>query len=237
MSGLLLRRFAVAAEQDIDVVIQNQFFERQRTFWPFVRPATRVIVEVGAARPDYLSISASFRALGWKVVAIEPNPAFCAAHKAMGFDVLQYACSDEDRNQVDFYVVDSLDTEYLGGKVSNESFSSLGINGQFGELLDTVRDKVTTKTIKVDVRKLETILAQHAPKLKKIDILAVDVEGWELNVVRGFSLEKYQPKIVILENNFNTTDCATYMEKHGYRIWKHLAPNDIYLRDETAPQA
>lgn len=66
----------MAAENDIDKLVLAQFFANDGGVF---RPGgwlgrQRVIVDVGAAGPDYLSISAGFRSCGWKVVAVEPNP-------------------------------------------------------------------------------------------------------------------------------------------------------------------
>jgi FkbM family methyltransferase len=163
----------MAAEGNVDRVVRDAFFAGIRN---------GVLVEVGAAMPDYLSIGASFRALGWKVISIEPNPDFCAAHRAQGYEVLQYAASDTEADDVDFFVVDSHGTAYREGEVSFESFSSLGIKDQFADLYETVREKSEISTIPVKVRKLDTILAAHEPDVRAIDILAIDVEGWELNV-------------------------------------------------------
>ncbi len=82
----------MAAEGHVDRLVLDAFFRNR---------SKGVVVEVGAARPDYLSIGASFRALGWKVIAIEPNPEFCAAHRAMGHDVLEYACSDQESDDAE----------------------------------------------------------------------------------------------------------------------------------------
>ena len=57
----------MSAEGSVDRLIADRFFARQRG----------VVVEVGAARPDYLSVSEYFRSLGWRVIAVEPNPKFC----------------------------------------------------------------------------------------------------------------------------------------------------------------
>ena len=55
-------------EGDVDLLVKDMFF---------TDPAYRgIIIEVGAAKPDFLSISRSFRLAGWRAVAIEPNPAF-----------------------------------------------------------------------------------------------------------------------------------------------------------------
>jgi FkbM family methyltransferase len=183
----------MAAEDNVDRVVRDAFFAGIRN---------GVLVEVGAAMPDYLSIGESFRALGWRVISIEPNPDFCAAHRALGNEVLQYAASDTEADDVDFFVVDSHGAQYQEGEVSFESFSSLGIKGQYADLYETVRAKSDVSKIPVKVRRLDTILAEHEPDLRAIDILAVDVEGWELDVMRG--LTRYQPEVVILENIFDS---------------------------------
>lgn len=211
----------MAAEHDVDRVVRDAFF---------AKTTNGVLVEVGAARPEYLSISASYRALGWKVIAIEPNPEFCAAHRALGHNVLEYAASDTETDDANFFVVDSNGASYMGGEVSFESFSSLGINGQFADLHETVKASTSVKTISVKVRKLDTILATHQPDLRAIDILSVDVEGWELNVMRGLTLERYRPKVVILESVFNDPEYIAFMQARGYRLWRRLEPNDVYVR-------
>ena len=213
----------MAAEQEIDIVVRERFFPEK---------CEGVLIEVGAARPDYLSIGASYRERGWTVIAIEPNPDFCDMHRALGHEVLQYACSDQDKDGVDFYVVASKDAEYLGGRVSFESFSSLGIKGGFAEDLQKTRSDREIKTIKVNVRKLDTILQEHYPGITAIDLLAIDVEGWELDVMRGLSTKKYRPRIVILENLFRSRSYRTFMKRNGYTLWKRLKPNEVYIRSD-----
>ncbi len=211
----------MAAEHNIDILIRHTFF-----------PATSsgVLVEVGAGRPDYLSISASYRALGWKIVSVEPNPDFCAQHRALGHAVLQYAASDTEADDVEFVVVDSHGSAYLDGNVSFESFSSLGIEGKYAELYKSVAGNTSLKSIRVKVRKLDSILSEHEPEVTSIDMLAVDVEGWELNVMRGFSIAHYRPTVVVLENLFNDAAYHAYMREQGYDLWQTVSPNDIYMR-------
>jgi hypothetical protein len=98
MPPTLEERRPMAAEKDIDRIVQSEFFSDN---------IPGVLIEVGAARPDYLSIGASFRERGWQVISIEPNPGFCELHRAQGHNILQYACSEEDKDDVDFYVVNS----------------------------------------------------------------------------------------------------------------------------------
>lgn len=207
-------------EHDIDRIVKLAFFLNENK---------GVFVEVGAARPDYLSLSASYRKAGWSVIAIEPNPDFCALHRAMGHDTLEYACSDQDQDDVEFTVVNSKNADYLGGKVSFESFSSLGIKDKFAEHFKQVENTAEKTLIKVKVRKLNSLLSTYYPNLKTIDVLAVDVEGWELNVLKGFDLQSYKPKVVIIENNFGETECRDLLMQQGYVLWKTFSPNEIYI--------
>lgn len=205
------------AEDQIDRFVRETFFS------DFSYKG--VIVEVGAAGPEYLSVSRHFREHGWRVVAVEPNPEFCELHRQAGFDVLQYACGDRDEDQVDFEVVHQ-PADYSGGRISYESFSSLGVRDEYRAL----NPSIVTQAIRVDLRRLDTVLAAHAPDVRRIDVLSVDVEGWELEVLAGFSLRVYEPTVVILENLVGNERYPEYMREHGYRLHEAIYPNEIYVR-------
>jgi FkbM family methyltransferase len=191
----------------------------------FVGNPSGVFVDVGAARPDFLSMSALYRSLGWRVIAIEPNPTFCEAHRRVGHEILEYACSDRDEDDVDFEVVDSHGALYEGGPVSYESFSALKVKPSYA----TLQSNLDVRRIKVRVRRLDTLLADHAPDLRHIDILSIDVEGWELEVLAGFSLEVYAPDVLIVENLFDDPAYGQALKTRGYALWRRLAPNDVYI--------
>jgi FkbM family methyltransferase len=208
------------AEGNVDQIIQQEFFRGKNT--------KKVFVDVGAARPDYLSVSALYRAAGWRIIAIEPNPEFCELHKAKGYEVLQFACGDHDEDDVDFCIVNSHGAEYADGNVSYESFSSLSIKDSYASL----QENLDTKTIKVNLRRLDSILKNYAPDISRIDILSVDVEGWELEVINGLNISKYRPRVMVIENLFDDEKYRTYMENIDYTLWKCLPPNDVYVSSE-----
>jgi len=212
------------AEDQIDRLVRETFFRDYSH--------KGVIVEVGAAGPEYLSISRHFRESGWRVLAIEPNPDFCALHQQAGFDVLQYACGDHDEDGVDFEVVYQ-PAEYKGGHVTYESFSALRVLDSYRAL----NPNITTRAIKVNLRRLDTILATHAADVRTIDILTIDVEGWELAVMSGLSVQIYKPAVVIMENLMCDSGYAAYMSEQGYRLHRSVSPNEIYVRAETSMEA
>ena len=203
-------------EDQIDRIVRDAFFPDLSY--------RGVIVEVGAAGPEFLSLSRHFRDSGWRVVAIEPNPDFCEQHREAGFEILQYACGDRDEDGVDFEVVYQ-PASYQGGQVTYESFSALKVLGTYRVL----NPGIEATTIKVDLRRLDTILAQHAADVMTIDVLTIDVEGWEIGVLEGLSLARYKPKVVILENLLDDDAYRLYMREHGYRVHLSMNPNEIYV--------
>lgn len=211
------------AEGNIDRIIQRRFFQGDGS--------GKIFVEVGAAKPDYLSMSALYRLIGWRIIAIEPNPEFCELHRKKGYEVLPYACGDHDQDDVDFFVVDSHGTQYLNGEVSYESFSSLGIKNSYAAL----KSDLDMRKIQVKLRRLDTILETHAPNIERIDILSVDVEGWEIEVLNGLNISKYKPRVMIIENLFNEKKYRIHMRHLNYILWKRVAPNDVYVDKEFFP--
>lgn len=56
-------------------------------------------------------------------------------------------------------------------------------------------DKI--KKIKSDT--LDSIIENSKYKDKKIDFVSIDVEGYEIEVIKGFNLKKYKPSIIVIE--------------------------------------
>lgn len=211
-------RMESRAEGGLDETVLDHFFGDA---------SNGVFVDVGAAKPDFLSVSALFRSRGWRVIAIEPNPLFCDAHRALGHEVLQYACADYDANDVAFELVNSHGAPYADGNVSFESFSALQVKDSYRTL--STSDLDVTR-IRVDVRRLDSLLHSHAREVDRLDVVSIDVEGWELEVLRGLSLERYRPRVLLVENVFEDERYRLALDERGYRLWRHIRPNDVYTR-------
>jgi FkbM family methyltransferase len=185
-----------------------------------------VFLEVGAADPVALSVSNHFRRNGWRVIAVEPNPIFCERFRRRGLPVLEYAASNVNKDDVDFEIYESLhgtpapNPTHVGVGMA---FSSLGLRQPRG-------DNYPKKVIKVKVRRLDTILARHCPNLKKIDLVCVDVEGWEMEVMGGFDLGRWKPRAVVLENFYDgLVTYRTKMADRGYRLLDRVGGNDVFV--------
>lgn len=201
------------AEFEIDKVIKEKFFPQL---------SNGILVEVGAAHPELLSFSKYFRDEGWRCISIEPNPFFVNQHRLKGHEIYQYACADYNQDNADFEISIGAHEEYTG--LTYESFSSIKIKQDY---INKDGEPPNRSNIKVNIRTLNHILTEINLQ-QDIDILIVDVEGWELEVVKGLSLQKYKPKIIILENYLHKKEYNEFMSSLGYQFDSSVLYNYIY---------
>lgn len=69
--------------------------------------------------------------------------------------------------------------------------------------------------------------------IKKIDLLQIDAEGYDLEVIRIFDIAKTQPQAIVFENvGLNAADyqsCLALLETNGYKT-KKFGPNTLALK-------
>jgi hypothetical protein len=80
------------------------------------------------------------------------------------------------------------------------------------------------KIIKIKVKPLREILAYYL-KSRKIDFLNVDVEGFDLNVLKSNDWSKYRPRFVLAEilgsslHNIDQDKIVQFMREQGYVVY------------------
>jgi len=206
------------AEHDTDKIIRQNYFPNY--------DYKGVIVEVGAATPDFISTTKHFKENGWRAIHIEPNPEFVRLHKEIENEVYQYACGEEDKDDVEFTVVSVRDT-VDGQHVSDHSYSSFFVKDEYKNLDQNFYNSLNKKVIKVKSRKLDTIIKEIG--LEKIDVLSIDTEGWEIEVMNGLTI--LNPEIIILENLLHLDSYTEYMSNRGYNLSHKQIHNYFYKKN------
>jgi len=86
-------------------------------------------------------------------------------------------------------------------------------------------------TYKVDVpaRTLASLL-DEIPDLKRIDFLSLDVEGYELDVLKGLHLSKYRPTFILVEARY-FEEIDSFLTRRHYRLVEKLSHHDYLYRD------
>ena len=162
------------------------------------------LLEVGGGDPDHLSFSKHFIMNGWDAYMFEPNPMYAERHREIGNKIIEAAVSNENAQNKYFHIYEDKNKISLG-------WSSLGMR------LDGCM--LQPKTIKVPVITLNDFFVCH--DIKHVDIISVDVEGWEVEVVNGFDEKKYSADYFVLEMNgppSQHSSTVDMMKLKGYRL-------------------
>jgi FkbM family methyltransferase len=177
-----------------------------------------VCFEIGACDGFIGTNTYYFEQKGWECICVEPNPHYFENLKINRKISLNYACGSENIDDQEFTIFD------LGNNQS--AISSLSVDQR---LVDShthlIKNNFTTK---VNVRTLDFILDELKFD-KKIDFLSIDTEGTEIEVLKGFDIKKWKPKLLVIENNFNDPEIEKYLSTFGYIKNKRIEVNDFYI--------
>ena len=142
-----------------------------------------IYIDVGCFHPKLANNTYLLYKKGWRGINIDVDP-----HTIEIFNYLrprdynkQIAVSDKS-GEVDLYFYH--DRSAIN-TLSKETFVSRG-----GKSLDIKKIKSET---------LNSIIENSPYQNNKIDFLTIDVEGYEINVLKRFDINKYRPDIIVLE--------------------------------------
>ncbi len=184
-------------------------------------------VEVGANDPtNHGSQSWHLETnLNWSGILVEPIPELAEKCRKTRPNAKTYECVCVNEN-----VPKSLTLFIPCDKYSNDE---IHCRSAIGKNIDG--SKFTQhKEIKVRARTLDSILKEES--VGNLDLLSIDVEGAELDVLRGTNLNKYKPKLILLEDKHLYLDKHRYLKKNGYRLVKRTRQNCWYvLKDAKRP--
>lgn len=176
-------------------------------------------IEVGANNGIDQSYTYELEKIGWRGLLIEPSE--------KSFRECINNRSDENKF-------------YNCALVAHESITA--IKGDFdGHPMSSIEGKRLNREgqVIVPARTLNSILEEL--EIDKIDLLSLDVEGYEAEVLRGFDLKKYKPKFIVVEINSTVTDEVkellrdykivtnlTKYNKEQYPLWDETHNDYLY---------
>jgi FkbM family methyltransferase len=93
---------------------------------------------------------------------------------------------------------------------------------------ENIKMASTTEIIKINTKKLETILDEN--NISHINYLSIDVEGAEFEVIKSINFEKVFIDVIGFENNYNDTSIpiVKYLENKGF-IFIYNSSLDIFM--------
>ena len=90
--------------------------------------------------------------------------------------------------------------------------------------------KISSYDLTVPARTLTSVLDQH--HVREIDFFSLDVEGYEIDVLRGLDLDRYRPKYLLIEARFRAEIDALLESR--YETAALLSHHDVLYRSKAA---
>ncbi|MBY0577887.1 MAG: FkbM family methyltransferase [Burkholderiales bacterium] len=188
---------------EIEQALVRKFFGNKRDGY---------FVDVGANHPTLDSQSRHLEEMGWTGLLIEPTPSYCEMlRRERRGTVAQYACSSPENHDKRLKLIAAGVHSTL-----NPSPIALGAHGE-----DTI--EVTCKT-------LDSVLEEYGVK-PGFEFISIDIEGHEMEMFKGFTLSKWQPRLVLLEDHVVGHDKHNHMTANGYLLIFRTGLNSWYIPD------
>lgn len=184
------------------------------------RGETGTYLDIGANHPLVDNNSYFFYSRGWRGLNLEPSPALQRLFlQERPEDLsLAVAASDADGERPFYEVVD------CGGL----STMSAEIAAEHAARGHEVREQ------RVAVRSVASLVEQY--QIDPPEFVSIDVEGHEIEVLRGLPLERWQPKVLVVESTLPMTNTSCHeaweplLLAHGYLFATFNGVNRFYLR-------
>lgn len=91
--------------------------------------------------------------------------------------------------------------------------------------------KYPTKKVEVKAMPIQAICEREG--ISEIDFISIDIEGYEMNALRGIDFETTVVDILLIENNRleNMQAIRNFMNSKGYNFYARIYPyDDVYVR-------
>lgn len=196
-----------------DLVIDGIFGNKSEGFF----------IDIGANDPLIFNNTKRFYDKGWSGINIEPNPLLYKRITEQRIRDINLNIGVGQINQkIPFYLI-SADTLSSFNKDDAERNCS-----NFNEKIINV--------ITIPMVTLTEIIASYA-KGRSIDILSIDVEGYEMEVIKGNDWTQYRPKLILIELGFNTDtfEIFTFLRENGYELVFRNHVNGIFINIRSLP--
>lgn len=174
-------------------------------------------IEVGANHPTNGSLTWPMEQKGWSGIVVEPQEKHFrlfqqSRPKSHAF---RAACgAPENTGKGTLHIP----------KGGMDGFATLSQNADdHGVEYDSVEH--------VDVVTLDSLIDQVRPA--RIDFVSIDTEGTELEVLKGFSLRRHKPALILIEDKGTTLKKHRHLRANGYKLVKRTELNNWYVPEET----
>jgi FkbM family methyltransferase len=217
----LSRSLLVSAKEELGLVTFYSNMGQDKWVSEGVFPGVKdgFFLDVGSGDGTVMSNTKTLEQKGWTGICID---AFPKNMQDRTCQVFKEAVSDESGKKVKF-------------------FAHPGLWGGIVDTLSDERKKIieTAPIVELTTVTLRDIL-ERAKAPRFIHFVSIDLEGGEVNALKGFPFDEYRIGALTVEHNYfepQRTTIRTLMESHGYKYVHTSVRDDYYLPAEAAGSA
>lgn len=176
-------------------------------------------VDIGAHDGTTFSNSKFFEELGWNGVCVEPNPkVFEVLSSTRKCKCVMKAVADKVGTAQFFQIIEGADM--LSGLA--DEFNQRGI--------ETIHANLTGVENEFEYIDVELDLFDNIVDNTTIDFLSLDTEGNELKILQTIDFNKYDIKVITVENNDYDNKFIEFLVPKGYQPVTRLGCDELYIK-------
>ncbi|GAB4015112.1 FkbM family methyltransferase [Spirosoma koreense] len=187
---------------------------------------TGFYVEIGSNEPIQHSNTFGLYQKGWRGITVDANQKMVDMHKSLRpNDISLCAAVSDIEKEVIFYEFDMDEISTIDNDFYNKHKD-----------IQKVSRQSTLRT-----RTLDSILIESLPAGTDIDLLSIDVEGHDYHVLRSINLNKYRPKLIVIEmHNFDIllpleNQVYKWLLENRYHLAGYAVWNGYFIANEWTP--
>ncbi|MDA9226193.1 FkbM family methyltransferase [Flavobacteriaceae bacterium] len=188
-------------------ILRSLFLNKKKGFY----------VDVGCHHPNRFSNTALLYKKGWRGINIDADP------KNLNlFNFLRKR--DFNVRALISNTVEHLDYYYFNDSAINGCLTNTRV-----EML-----KQTYKVIKVErilTSRLDNILDNYKVDQNKIDLLDIDVEGYDFQVLQSIDLNRFDVKVILIEVGKKEEEIIEYLKNFNYQLYKREDRNSFFIKN------
>lgn len=191
-----------------------------------------VYIEAGALDGRHLSVSWVFEALGWTGLLVEPNPeqAHACRGNRPGSIVAHAALGSAGSSGTTSLLVPESRGEHARARVAGA-----GMAAEYNAWQqEQQRDGRAMRRIEVPLSTMDAELERAG--FTRVDFASIDVEGAEVEVLRGFDLRRFGVRVLVVEDLSlgDRREVAEHLHAQGYEGMFWVGFNRVYVRRDDA---
>ena len=196
------------SQNDEELILSEIFKDLYKGFY----------VDVGCHHPRRFSNTALLYKNGWNGINIDAS-----AKTIKLFNVFRKR--DKNINALISEKPEKLKYYYFDDSALNGILSFQKVNS-----LKNLGYKVINEQYMVTQR-LDDIITNFKVPNERIDLLDIDVEGYDFQVLKSIDLSLFDVRVILIETGDNENEIAKYLLKYNYSFYKKIDRNSFFLKD------